>query len=409
MRSFDENLRLFAQLAVRQGLNVAPGQEVLVFAEVDQVQLVHLVAEEAYKAGAKHVEVIYRDTGLTKIRYREGSDETMSYVPQWMIDGITQAHRQGAARLGIISSDPAALADISPERVGAASKAYSQATMELSKLVTDMAINWCLIGAASTDWAVRIFPDCSPEEATQKLWDQIFLTSRIHEADPLTAWAAHSESLHKRVDYLNSLKLDTLHFKGPGTDLRVGLVQDHVWAGGGAVTKSGIQCSPNIPTEEVFTMPHRGRVDGVVTSSKPLSLRGQIVDKIRAEFKDGAAISVTAEVGNDSIQRLISTDEGANRLGEVALVPHSCKVSQTNTLFLNTLYDENAASHIAFGECYTENMAGINDLSDDERLAKGANTSMVHVDWMIGSDQMDVDGIRLDGSTVPLMRSGEWV
>ena len=242
-----------------------------------------------------------------------------------------------------------------------------------------------------------------------KLWEKIFLASRVLEDDPLAAWATHCETLEAKVVWLNKQRFDALHFMGPGTDLTIGLVEGHDWAGGRGYAKNGIKCSPNIPTEEVFTMPHRARVDGVVSSTMPLSLRGQMVDKIRAEFKDGVAVSVTAEVGESTFTNLLNTDEGARRLGEVALVPNSGKVAQTGTLFLNTLYDENAACHIAMGASYSENLKGIDSLSDEEKLARGANDSLIHVDWMIGSEQIDVDGIRFDGTKVPLMRSGEWV
>ena len=409
MRSFEENLRLYAQMIVRQGLAIAKGQELLVFAEIDQADLVHLIAEDAYRAGAKHVEVFWRDTTLTRIRFQEGSDETISYAPQWLYDGIARAHRENAARLGITSTDPQALAGISADRVATASNVAAQATREISNLVTDTAINWCLVGAASPAWAKRVFPELSTEEATAKLWDKILLASRVLEPDPIQAWKEHCEVLEARVQMLNGLSLDTLRFVGPGTDLRVGLVKGHVWAGGGGTARNGIRCSPNIPTEEVFTMPDRARVDGVVSSTKPLSVRGQLIDSIRVEFKDGAAVTATAGSGDETLQKLKSVDDGARRLGEVALVPNSSKVSQTGTLFLNSLFDENAASHIAFGEAYTENLAGIDAMSEDERFKHGMNSSSIHVDWMIGSAEIDVDGINFDGSIVPLMRSGEWI
>lgn len=409
MRSFDENLRLYAQLTISEGVGLAPGQELLVFADIDQASFVRLVAEEAYRAGAKHVEVLWKDPEVAKTRFREGSDEAIAYAPSWLYDGITRAHKENAARLGIISSDPEMLAGIPADRVATSGAAQSKAARPISELVSDMAINWCLVGASSPGWAQRVFPDVPLAEAVDKLWDKIFLASRVLEPDPIAAWVAHSESLEAKVNWLNELRLDAVHFSGPGTDLRVGLVANHLWAGGRGVSKNGIRCSPNIPTEEVFTMPHRLRVDGNVSSTKPLSLRGQVLDKIRVEFKDGVAINATAEVGEEALQRLIATDEGAKMLGEVALVPNSSKVSQTGTLFLNSLFDENAASHIALGASYSENLAGIDDLSEEERLEKGANDSMVHVDWMIGSAEIDVDGVRVDGSTVPLMRSGEWV
>lgn len=409
MRPFEENLRLYARLIVAEGLALAPGQELLVFADTDQAPLVRMVAEEAYRAGAKNVEALWRDSGLARIRLRDGGEEAISYRRQWFHDAVARAHREGAARLAILSEDPELLADLPPARVGLASKVHSQAAKEVSDLVAGMAINWCLVGAASPAWARRVFPSLPEEEAVAMLWEKILLTSRVLEPDPVAAWRAHSERLEARVAWLNGLGLDAVHFSGPGTDLRVGLAQGHEWAGGGALAKNGVRCSPNIPTEEVFTMPHRDRVDGVVSSTLPLSLRGKVVDRIRMEFANGVAVAATAATGEETLTQLLETDEGARRLGEVALVPNSSKVAQSGTLFLNSLYDENAASHIALGQSYTENLPGVEDLTAAERLARGANDSLIHVDWMIGSGQVDVDGVLSDGSRLPLMRSGEWV
>lgn len=408
-RSFEENLSLYAQLAVREGLNLASGQELIVAADIVSAPLVRLVVAEAYRAGAKNVEILWNDPEITLTRYCEGSDEAMNYAPMWLIDGITRAHRENTARLGIISADPALLADVDPVRIATSSKVVSAAKKEMSELITEFAFNWCVIGAAAPGWASRVFPDLETSDAVAKLWDLIFSTSRILEPDPIAAWSAHCDHLARRVAMLNEARFGALHFRGPGTDLRVGLVDDHLWAGARGTSTSGITCSPNIPTEEVFTMPHRSRVDGYVSSTKPLSLRGQIVDGIRVEFVNGEVVQAKAAKGEETLQRLISTDEGARRLGEVALVPNSAKVAQANTLFLNTLFDENAASHIALGGSYGENLAGGAQLSDKEKLERGANDSMIHVDWMIGSAEVDVDGIKSDGTGVPLMRSGEWV
>lgn len=409
MRSFEENLSLYAKLAIQEGVALAPGQELIISAEIDQAPFVRLLTEEAYKAGAKNVEILWKDAEVAKIRFREGSDEAISYAPNWLFDGIARAHKENAARLAVASTDPQLLGGIPTDKVAKSSAAQGKASKPVSELISAMTINWCIVGAASPDWAKRVFPNDSPEDAVSKLWEKIFLTSRILEEDPIKAWTTHCESLEARVVQMNEHRFDALHFTGPDTDLVVGLVENHLWAGGRGVAKNGITCSPNVPTEELFTMPHRSRVDGVVSSTKPLSLRGQIVDKIKVEFKDGAVISATAEVGNEALQGLLATDEGAKRLGEVALVPNSSKVSETGTLFLNTLYDENAACHIALGASYGENLKGIDNMSAEERLAHGANDSFIHVDWMIGSADINVDGIKADGSKVPVMRSGEWV
>lgn len=409
MRSFEENLRLYAMLTVHKGVDLLPGQELILYAELDQQPFVHLIAQEAYRLGAKNVEIIWRDPVLMRMRLLEGSDDAVAYAVQWLIDGVARAHREGAARLGISSADPELMAGIPPEKVSISSKAHSLASREVSELVSSDTINWSLVGAASEGWAKRVFPGVPSQEAVARLWDAIFLSSRILEPDPLAAWVAHSEALEAKVRQLNDLRLDAVHFSGPGTDLRVGLVEGHLWAGGRSAAKNGAFRSANIPTEEVFTMPHRLRVDGVVRNAKPLSLRGQIVDGIEVEFTGGVAVKASASTGGQTLLDLLDSDEGARRLGEVALVPQGSRVGQTGILFLNSLFDENAASHIAFGDAYEENLEDGGSLSPEERLARGSNDSIIHVDWMIGSEHIDVDGVRGDGSVMPLMRSGEWV
>lgn len=407
-RSFEENLALYAKLIVREGLALAPSQELLVFADIDQAPLVRLVAAEAYRVGAKNVEVLWSDPQIVLTRFREGSDEAISYTPNWLYDGITKAHRENAARLGITATDPGLLASVDAQRVATSSRAQSEAKKEMSELITGGHFNWCLVGASSPGWAAKVFPGVPIDESVAKLWDAIFLTSRVLEPDPIAAWQEHASAVTQRKNRLNELRLDALHFKGPGTDLRVGLVEGHKWIGVRSTSKNGITCSPNIPTEEIFTMPHRMRVDGRVSSSKPLSVRGQLVDGIVMEFRDGLITSAKAAEGDDTLQRLLSSDDGAKRLGEVALVPNSAKVAETGILFYSSLYDENAASHIALGAAYGENLEGFEEMSESARLDAGANYSIIHVDWMIGSPGMDVDGVKADGSTIPLMRCGEW-
>ena len=407
-RSFEENLALYAELAVREGVGLARGQELIVVADLDHATLVRRVVAEAYRAGARHVEVFWNDPQVVVTRLTEGSDEAISYAPKWLYDAITLAHRDNAARLAITGTDPGLLADVDPQRVATSSRAQSLAKKAMSELSAGGHMNWCLIGAPSPGWAAKVFPALSADEAVAKLWEAIFFTSQVLEPDPAAAWADHCRDVTRWRDWLNGLRLDAIHFRGPGTDLRVGLVQNHAWVGVQSTFKNGITCSPNIPTEEVFTMPHRLRVDGRVSSSKPLSVRGQLVDGIVVEFRAGEAISAEAAQGDETLRRLLASDEGARRLGEVALVPDSGKVARTGLLFYNSLYDENAASHIAFGASYGENIEGFDGMSEAERLAAGANDSIIHVDWMIGSAEVDVDGVRADGSTIPLMRRGEW-
>jgi aminopeptidase len=408
-RTFDEKLKDYAALTIRLGINVQPGQELIISAPVFATEFVRMLVAEAYKAGSKNVQVLYNDEEVSKSRFVNGSDEAAGYAPQWFFDGIAAAHGSGAARLSVASSDPGLLADIDPAKVGAWYGATSTASKKVSELVGSMAINWSVIAVPNPVWAQMVFPGESENLAVDKLWDAIFSVARVNSAEPLKAWEDHCDSLEKRQTYLNNLNLRSVCFKGPGTDLEVGLVEKHEWVGGWGYAKNGVKNAPNIPTEEVFTMPHRDRTNGTVSSTMPLSLRGQVVEGIKVEFKNGVAVAVSAKSGESTLVGLMDTDEGGRRLGEIALVPPSGAVAQTGLLFYNTLFDENAACHIAMGSSYSENLPGVDDLSEGEKLAAGANQSKVHMDWMIGSPEVEVDGILQSGERVALMRGNDWV
>jgi aminopeptidase len=281
--------------------------------------------------------------------------------------------------------------------------------MPALKLIAGFDINWTIVSYATGAWARAMFPGESEDNAVARLWDAIFAASRIDEADPVAAWAAHNDGLHARARRLNDLRFSALRFRGPGTDLTVGLADDHEWHGGSSRAKNGIVCNPNIPTEEVFTTPHKARVDGHVASTKPLSYQGTLIDRIEVRFEAGRIVEAKAAKGEDVLAKVLDTDEGARRLGEVALVPFSSPISKSGLLFFNTLYDENAASHIALGQSYSQCFVNGGALSPEELSARGANASLIHIDWMIGSAKVDVDGIGADGAAMPVMRKGEWV
>jgi aminopeptidase len=408
-RSFDDKLKDYAALTIRLGINVQPGQELLIFAPVFATEFIRLLVDDAYIAGAKNVQVFYNDEIVTKSRFVHGSDDAISYAPQWFFDGVAAAHGSGAARLGVVSSDPGLLADIDPSKVGAWYGATGSATKKISELVGSMAMNWGMVAVPNPAWAKMVFPNENESVAMDKLWEAIFTVARVNNSSPLQAWQDHCDSLEKRQSYLNNLNLKSVCFKGPGTDLEVGLVERHEWVGGWGYAKNGVKNAPNIPTEEVFTMPHRERTNGVVSSTMPLSLRGQVIDGICVEFKDGVAVKVQAKAGESTLVGLMDSDEGARRLGEIALVPPNGAVAQTGLLFYNTLFDENAACHIALGACYSENLPGHDDLDPEVQLAVGANQSKIHTDWMIGSPEVEVDGILQSGERIQLMRGFDWV
>jgi aminopeptidase len=274
--------------------------------------------------------------------------------------------------------------------------------------ITGFDINWNIVSYPSPNWAKQVFPNDSEDEAVRKLAEAIFAASRVDLDDPIAAWAAHNATLRARWTWLNGKSFHALHFKGPGTDLMVGLADGHQCKGGASESKNGITCNPNIPTEEVFTTPHAMRVDGHVASTKPLAHQGTLIENIRVRFEGGRITEASATRGGEVLNKVIDTDEGARRLGEVALVPHSSPISKSGLLFYNTLFDENAASHIALGQCYADCFVNGKSLTPDEIAARGGNKSLIHIDWMIGSAEIDIDGVTPDGRREPVMRKGEW-
>lgn len=409
MKNYLEMLDKLADVTVHVGLNLQRGQELVITAPIEALPLTRKITERAYQAGAKMVTTLYSDDAATLARYRFAPSDAFDYAPAWLYEGMAEAYAAGAARLAITGQNPALLKGQDPDRISRASKAQSIANRRALELIASFHINWSIVAYATVDWAKMVFPDLPEGQAVEKLWEAIFKASRLDTDDPVAAWAAHNANLHKRVQFLNEKRYAALHFKGPGTDLKVGLADDHVWSGGAAVAKNGVVCNPNIPTEEVFTTPHKDRVEGYVSSSKPLAHQGSLLDGIRVRFEGGRIVEASAKVGEDILKQLLETDEGARRLGEVALVPHSSPIAQSGILFYNTLFDENAASHIALGQAYSECIRGGDRLSREELAARGANASLIHVDWMIGSNEIDVDGITHTGQAEPLMRRGEWV
>jgi len=357
------------------------------------------------------VTTIYADDPCVLARYQYGPDASFDFAPVWLQDGIAKAFKGGAARLAIAGANPALLRGQDPAKVARANVAMSKASKPAMELITRHEINWTIVACATPEWAKLVFPGEPVDIAVAKLWEAIFLASRIAVNDPVAEWQEHGARLKQRVDMLNAKRFAALRFRSAdgGTDLTVGLADDHLWAGGGTTAGNGVYCQPNIPTEECFTTPHKDRVDGVVKASKPLSHQGSLIENIAVRFEAGKIVEATATAGEDVLQRLISTDEGARRLGEVALVPHGSPIAQSGILYWNTLFDENAASHIALGQAYSTCLIGGEKMTDEELAKLGANSSLIHVDWMIGSGAMDVDGVTTDGSVEPLMHAGAWV
>ncbi|WP_293858977.1 aminopeptidase [uncultured Alsobacter sp.] len=397
-----------AEVAIKIGLRLQPGQDVFLTAPSAALPLVRRIAEHAYKAGAGIVTPILSDEEVTLARYKYGADASFDRAPTWLYEGVAKAFGDNTARLAIVGDNPMLLSNEDPAKVSRASKANSIAYQPALEKIAGFDINWNIIAFPGASWAKQVFPDDEEEVAIARLADAIFAASRADQPDPIAAWEAHNAALHERTRWLNSHRFASLHFTGPGTDLVVGLADGHQWMGGASMAKNGITCNPNIPTEEVFTTPHARRVSGTVASTKPLSYQGTLIDNIAVRFEDGRIVDATASRGAEVLGKVLDTDEGSRRLGEVALVPHSSPISQSGLLFYNTLFDENAACHIALGQCYSKCFVDGATLTPEQIAAQGGNKSFIHIDWMIGSDQIDIDGITPDGGRVPVFRKGEW-
>ncbi len=406
--AFEKRLDRLARIAVRVGLGLAPGQEVVMTAPVEALPLARLVTEHAYRAGASLVTTLFEDEASTLLRYRLAPEDSFDRSQGWLYDGMAAAYRSGAARLAIRGNNPALLAGQNPAKVARANRAMAQAYRPALDLITNYAINWSIVPFATPAWARAMFPDEAEDVAVARLWNAIFASARVDAADPVAAWEAHNRDLQGRATRLNGKAYAALRFRGPGTDLTVGLADGHDWLGGSTTAQNGLVCNPNIPTEEVFTTPHRERVDGEVASTKPLSYQGTLIEDIRVRFEAGRIVEARARTGEAVLRKVLETDEGAVRLGEVALVPFSSPISRSGLLFYNTLFDENAASHIALGQAYASCIRGGASMEADELARRGANASLIHIDWMIGSGEVDVDGITAEGGAEQVMRRGEW-
>ena len=405
----EKKIDKLANLAVKRGVGLQKGQNLLITAPIESLPLVRKIAEHAYKEGASIVTPLFTDSDITLSRFKYAPDESFDSATDWLFNGMGEAFDNNTARMAIAGDDPMLLSQMDPDKVSRANKAMAKAYKPARERITEFKINWNIVSWPGSAWASRVFPELPLDEAIVKLADAIFDASRASVDDPIQAWDDHNEKLRIKTNWLNEKNFAALQYNGPNTNLRVGLADEHEWMGGASKAQNGIICNPNIPSEEVFTTPHAYKVDGTVSSTKPLSYQGTLIDDIKVTFKDGKIIEAHASKGEEVLQKVLKSDEGASRIGEVALVPHSSPISQSGIIFYNTLFDENAASHIALGQCYSKCFKGELDLSKEEISKRGGNSSMIHIDWMIGSEQIDVDGIDQNGDSVPIFRKGEWV
>ncbi|WNS76354.1 aminopeptidase [Bacillus sp. DTU_2020_1000418_1_SI_GHA_SEK_038] len=408
MNDFQTNLEKYAELAVKVGINIQQGQTLVINTTLDSADLVRLIVKKAYESGAYNVVVNWNDDLVSRTKYELAPDEAFNEYPEWRAKESEELAKNGAAFMSIVSASPDLLKGVKSERIGNFQKAAGKALSNFRKMMMADKVSWTVIAAPSPAWADMVFPDAPADSRVQLLWDAIFKATRTDVENPVEAWKQHDETLHEKVDYLNSKRYKKLHYKAPGTDLTIELPEKHLWCGAGSINEKGHEFMANMPTEEVFTVPHKTGVNGTVSSTKPLSYGGNIIDQFTLTFENGRIVDVKAEKGEEILKQLVDTDEGSHYLGEVALVPFNSPISQSNLLFYNTLFDENASNHLAIGSAYSFCLEGGKQMSSDELKEHGLNESLTHVDFMIGSAEMDIDGITVDGKTEPVFRNGDW-
>lgn len=408
MSSFNSKLEKYAALAVEVGVNIQPGQNLYIAASTDSLELVRLVTKKAYEIGAKQVFVDISDDEISRLRYDLAPKDSFDFYPPWKVQERELLAEEGAAFMSIMSQSPDLLKGVDPSKIAAFQKASGQALSKYRQYVQSDKISWTVIASPSKEWAKKVFPNLTEEEQVPALWEAIFKAVRADVENPVEAWKEHDSLLHTKVDYLNDKNYKKLHYTAPGTDLVIELPKGHLWCGASSENEKGESFMANMPTEEVFTVPLKTGVDGYVASSKPLSYGGNIIDNFTVTFEKGRIVKVEAEQGQDVLKNLVATDEGSHYLGEVALVPHDSPISNSNLLFYNTLFDENASNHLAIGSAYAFCLEGGKKMSREELAENGLNESITHVDFMIGSDKMNIDGIKEDGTVEPVFRNGNW-
>jgi len=409
IQDFDQKLEKYAELIVKIGLNLQPSQRLILIAfSLDAAPLVRQVVKSAYKNGSRLVSVIWFDEQLDKIRYQFAPHDSFEEFAAWRTDGVLQCIENGDAFLQIGGGNPELLKDQDPELLAIAARTQAKHVKPIGDHQGKNSIQWSVVCPPTPDWATKVFPKNTPQDAEVRLWDAVFEACRIDEPDPAVFWKRQVNNLEKRAKYLTEKQYSALKFKGRGTNLTVGLPDRHIWAGGSNKTPSGISFLANLPTEEVFTLPNKNKIEGTVSATKPLSYQGSLIENFSLSFHEGKVVNFSAEKGEEKLRTLLETDETSKFLGEVALVPHQTPISQSGFIFLNTLYDENASNHLALGRAYRHNLEGGVTMSDEEFAKAGGNDSLIHVDFMFGSGEMDVDGLMSDRATEPVMRSGEW-
>ncbi|MGD8405946.1 MAG: aminopeptidase [Anaerolineales bacterium] len=407
--SFEQKLQRYADLTVKVGLNLQPGQRLFVIAyPLDVAPMLRPVVKSAYQNGCRLVNVAWVDEQEEKFRYQYAPHDSFEEFQSWITNGVAQGIEHGDAYLQIYGANPKLLEDQNPELIAIAGRTQRRYFKPINVHQGKNSVQWSVICPSTPGWAAQVFPDKPLPEAEAKLWEAIFKACRIEEPDPIAFWQQQAIGLSKRKDHLTAKQFTALHFTGPGTDLHVGLPKGHIWSGGESQTPGGISFMPNLPTEEVYTLPHKDKTHGTVTATKPRSYLGNLIENFSLTFSEGKVVNFSAQKGEETLRNILGTDENAKRLGEVALIPHQTPISQSSLIFLNILYDENASNHLALGRAYRYTLKDGEEMTDEEFAQAGGNDSLIHVDFMFGSGEMDVDGLLADGTSEAVMRSGEW-
>ncbi|MFU7514939.1 aminopeptidase [Clostridium sp. HCS.1] len=405
----EKMLEKYAKLAVKKGVNLQKNQVLLINTPVECVDFARAIAKVGYEEGAKEVIVHYGDQTIQRLKLEKASIDTLKDVPNWVAESYNSYAREGCCVISISASDPDGYKGIPMEKISAFQKSRQLALKEYYDYSMSNKIRWTVVSVPTEAWAMKVFKDSNSKDAVDKLWEVIFDVVRLNNDDPIKAWDVHNKNIAKKLEFLNEYKFKKLHYKNSqGTDLTIELPEDHIWLGGAEKCSSGIEFNANMPTEEVFTLPKRNGVNGTVTSSKPLSYSGNLINNFSLTFEDGKVVDYQAEEGYDTLKDLLESDEGARYLGEVALVPYDSPISNSNIIFYNTLFDENAACHLAFGRSYPICLVNGENLSTEELLNKGANDSIIHVDFMIGTKDLDIVGYTSENKEIKIFTNGNW-
>ena len=406
----EARIREYARLLARTGVNVQPGQEIVINCPAEHIEFARLVAEEAYAAGAREVIMRWSDSGTSRLMYQHAAEEALAGVPEWQAESYNYYARRGAGQISISGSDPEAYKGVDPKRMQLKEKAMNQAAAEHYRRLMASENPWTVGAVPQKKWAAKVFPGLSEEEAMSRLWELLLKAVRIDGGDAVRAWEEHDRFLKGKCRMLNAYAFTKLHYKNSmGTDFTVGLAKGHIWEGGSEKSGAGVVFEANMPTEEIFTMPDCRVAEGTLVGAMPLSCRGNLIRDFSLTFHEGQVVEYTAKEGLDALRAVLETDEGSRRLGEVAIVPFDSPISQMKTLFYNTLFDENASCHFALGRCYPTTVAGGAAMSEEELAAHGGNKSANHVDFMVGTADLRITGIRDNGEEIRIFENGSWV